>query len=169
MGYLVDNHTQSSTVKSYISTIKAVLRMNGIKIEEDQYLLSSLTHACCLRNDRCHVRLPIQKGMLRIILRKTSDHFEAAGQPFLSLLYRTLFSTVYFGLFRVSELTLSEHQVKARDIHIGINKDKILFILHSSKTHAKSLPPQMIKIKWTNHKKPNSKSEDMNFCPFQLL
>ena len=87
----------------------------------------------------------------------------------MSLLYRTLFSTAYFGLFRVSELTLSKHQVKARDVHIGINKDKILFILHSSKTHVKSMPPQMIKIKSTNHKKPNQNREDMNFCPYQLL
>ena len=41
VGYLIENEKQSSTVKSCISAIKAVLKMNGIKITEDEYLLAS--------------------------------------------------------------------------------------------------------------------------------
>ena len=75
VGYLIQNNKQSSTVRSYISAIKAVLKTNNIKIEEDQYLLASLTKACRLRNDSiCH-RFPIRKSMLAIILKKGKQLF----------------------------------------------------------------------------------------------
>ena len=60
VGYLIDNEKQSSTVKSYISAIKAVLREIGIKLNYDQSLILSLTRACRLVNDQIRTRLPIQ-------------------------------------------------------------------------------------------------------------
>ena len=79
-----------------------------------------------------------------MILRTTEQYFR--DQPFLNMLYQALFATSYFGLFRVGELTLGEHTVKARDVQIGKNKNKMLFILRTSKTHWKDAKPQMIKI-----------------------
>ena len=156
-----------------------MLKINGVAISEDQYLLNSLTKACKLKNDCFRVRLPIQKGMLRVILNKTHECLATvSNQPYLSLLYRTLFSTAYYGLFRVSELTISEHQIKAVDIHIGMNKKKILFILRSSKTHYKNVPPQMIKIKSCQQnvtkvrkgQEINDNDNDNNInCPYKLL
>ena len=35
IGYLIQNNKQSFTVKSYISAVKVVFKMNGIKITED--------------------------------------------------------------------------------------------------------------------------------------
>ena len=113
VAYLVDQKRQSSTVKSYISAIKAVLMSNGIDINEDQYLLSAMTKACKLKNDRVRARLPIQKGMLNVILRHTKKHFDSINQPFLGALYMTLFSTAYYGMFRVGELTSGTHPVLA--------------------------------------------------------
>ena len=52
VAYLIDNKKQSSTVKSYISAIKAVLQDNGIKLQKNQCLLTSLTRACHLTNDK---------------------------------------------------------------------------------------------------------------------
>ena len=43
-------------------------------------------------------------------------------------------------------MTESQHVVKAKDVHIGINKDKLMFVLHSSKTHGKGTKPQIVKI-----------------------
>ena len=43
-------------------------------------------------------------------------------------------------------MTKSPHAIKARDVHMGINKNKILFILHSSKTHGVGNKPQLVKI-----------------------
>ena len=59
IGYLIDNHRQSSTIRSYISAIKAVLQDDGIILDQDQALLTSLTRACRLQNDRVRTRLPI--------------------------------------------------------------------------------------------------------------
>ena len=61
VGYLIENKKQSSTVKSYISAICAVLQDNGIKLSDDQYLITSLTKACRLVNDKVHHTLKIQR------------------------------------------------------------------------------------------------------------
>ena len=52
VGYLIDNKKQSQTIRSYVSTIKSVLKDDRIKISDDQYLISSLTRACKLKNDQ---------------------------------------------------------------------------------------------------------------------
>ena len=52
IGYLIDSKKQSSTVKSYISAIRATLQEIGVKLNEDQTLITSLTKACRLVNDQ---------------------------------------------------------------------------------------------------------------------
>ena len=178
VGYLIQQNRQSATVQSYVSAIKAVLRMNNIKITEDQYLLASLTKACKLKNDRIRMRLPIRRGMLCILLNTIQQHYDNIQQPYLAKMYPALFCTAYFGLFQVSELTSGEHAVKAADMHVGKNKHKMLFLLRSSKTHGRNMPPQQIKvtatIKTKNGVKPKSaqscasKGLELS-CPFQLL
>ena len=63
IGYLIDNNKQSSTVKSYISALRAVLKEDGKKLDEDLFLVTSLTRACKFVNDRVRTRLPVQKGL----------------------------------------------------------------------------------------------------------
>ena len=48
-------------VRNYISPIRAVLKNNGVKLKEDQFLISSLTSACKLKNDQIKTKLPIKK------------------------------------------------------------------------------------------------------------
>ena len=127
VAYLSDSGKKASTIKSYISAVKAVLQIDGWKINMDAVLIKSLTKACSLRDNKINTRLPVQKGMLNTLLRTTVKHF--AEQPYLQQLYLTMFITVYFGLFRVGELTQTPHVVKARDVHIAKNKNKLLFIL----------------------------------------
>ena len=52
----------------------------------------------------------------------------------------------YFGLLRLGELTADPHAILAKNVHLGENKNKILFILESSKTHGKDKKPQLVKI-----------------------
>ena len=167
VGYLVQKDYQSATVKSYISAIKAVLKEDGVKISEDQYTLSSLVRACKLKNDRVHSRMPIQSGMLAVLLRTLDEYYANLGQPFLGLFYRTIFFTMYFGLFRISEVMTGAHPVLTRDIHIGKNKDKLMFVLRSSKTHGRNTHPQIIKISAITLTK--RRSERTLPCPFHLL
>ena len=56
-------------------------------------------------------------------------------------MFCALFAMAYYGLMRIGELTAGEHQVKAKEIHMGQNRNKLLIVLHSSKTHgAESVP-----------------------------
>ena len=148
--YLIQSGRQSSTVKSYLSAVRTVLRTENVKLQEDLYLISSLTKACRLKNDRVKHRLPIQRDLLLVIVRTIKRYYEDRNQVYLSILYQSLMITAYFGLFRVGELTKGSHPVLARDIHIALNKKKILFILHSSKMHWKNSKPQQVKITSTN-------------------
>ena len=67
---------------------------------------------------------------------------------------------------RVGEVTKSPHVLKAKDVHIAKNKDKILLILYSSKTHDTASTPQEIKISAAMN---TGKLSNRFFCPFYLL
>ena len=111
--------------------------------------------------------------MLEILLSKISEVYLETNQPYLALLYRTLFITAYFGLFRISELTdsSSSHAVKAADVQIGFNKKKFMFILRSSKTHGEDSKPQIVKISSTVRTggKINKPGKSRFTCPYLLL
>ena len=150
--------------------IKAVLKYEKIKLNENKVLLSSLIKACKLQNDCIRTQLPIRKGLLQVIINSVEKYYDNNPQPYLCTMFRALFSMAYFGLFRIGELTLSPHVIKARDIHIGVNKKKLLFVLHSSKTHNKSSKPQIIKIDSIKKYDVNCTNISvMQNCPFQLL
>ena len=177
VAYLINENKQSTTIKSYISAIKAVLKDNNIVLNEDEFLLSSLMRACKICNDRVTTKLPIYKELLAIILAEVHKKSQKKNQPYLGLLYQTLFSTAYFGLFRTSELTAtpSKHAVKATDVQVGQNKKKFMLILRSSKTHCEGMPPQIIKISSTKKENTDlSHEEEQNSklhlpCPYNLL
>ena len=122
------------------------------------------TRACKLVNDRVHTRLEIQCGLLELILFEIHRFFSNSGQEYLNILYKALFALGYYGLLRAGELTLSQHVVKAANVHITQNKDKMLIIFYSSKTHGLESRPQKIRITATSDYRVKR-----NFCPFQLV
>ena len=170
IGFLIQNNKQSSTIRSYVSAIKAVLKINKITIKEDQFLLSSLIRACRLKNDRLRTCLPIRKTMLVVLLNQVKIHFRKLNQPYLAMLYSTLFCTAYFGLLRISEVTAGEHTLLAKDVQVGKNKRKMLLILRSSKTHGLHMEPQLIKISSIKKKEVNQEEDQIELpCPYTLL
>ena len=173
-GYLICiKNLQSSTVKSYISGIKSVLIDDGYDWKEGKLLLNALTRSCKLKNDEVKTRLPIQKGFLDMILHRISKKFEK--QPYLEAMYIAAILISYYGLMRIGEITESEHTVKALNVHTAKNRDQILIILYSSKTHGGGDRPQKIKIhgktfievedrkRTTNSYK--KYTSDCHFCP----
>ena len=87
-------------------------------------------------------------------------------QPYLELLYKTMLLLSYYGMMRIGEISQSQHTLKARNIHIGNNKDKILIVLYMSKTHGRESHPQEICIS-TN--KSRSRADQSFFCPFNSV
>ena len=138
---------KSSTVKSYISGIKCVLKIDGYEWNDDQILFNVLTRSCKLKNDRVKTRLPIQKGFLDMLLFDIQRRY-GGSQPYLEALYITAYSLLYYGLMRIGELTESIHTIKAKDVHREKdgNLNKLLLVLYTSKTHGLDSIPQQIKI-----------------------
>ena len=144
-----------------------MLRQDGEHLNEDVYLLKSLTKACKLKNDKVLTELAIRKNLLNMMLDNLHKVFNPP-QEYLVIMYKALLSTAYYGLFRIGELTESQHVIKAKDVHIGKNKNKLMFILHSSKTHWFDKKPQIVKISEEVNKN-KSKLRQVNNCPFELL
>ena len=156
--FLVDGGIKSTTLRCYYSAIKSVLKEDGHFINDDKILLNSLARACRIVNDRVITRLPIRSKLLELLIFEVQRMF--ATQPYLEIMYKNILLLGYYGLFRIGELTSGSHPIKAADVHIAQNKDKMLFILHSSKTHGKESRSQRIKISRNVDKRKNF------FCPF---
>ena len=160
--YLVDRGYQSSTIKSYFSAIKAILWVDNYELDMNSLVLQTLTKSCQRINDVYRIRQPISHHLLELMLFELRWVFP--NQPYLQILYQTMLAVGYFGMLRVSEMTRGQHALKASDVHLGINKNKLLLVLYSSKTHNQSCRPQKIKIvAATNY------SNTRNFfCPFDI-
>ena len=144
-----------------MSAIKHIVQTDNYHWEDSRILLSSIVRACKLKNDRQKVRLPIKAAFLEILLFELEHMY--ATQPYLCILYQSIFAIAYYGLMRIGEIVHSKHTLKAKDMHNGANKNKVLLVLYSSKTHNQGSEPQKIKITEV------SSGKQRNFCPFNLL
>ena len=139
--YLAESGNKSSTIRSYISAIKHNLIVDKYKWDDNKVLVNAVSRVCKIANDVVIARFPIHIGYLEMLIFEL-ERLYASSQPYLNIAYRALFLVAYYGLMRIGELTQSEHTVKAKDVHIGSNKNKILLVLYSSKMHGKESPPQ---------------------------
>ena len=111
-----------------------------------------MSKACKIVNDWVKTRLPIYYQLLEI------------PQPtnYLCITYQSILMLGYYGLLRIGELTSGDHPILACNVHMAKNKNKLMLVLFSSKTHSVSDPPQKIKISGINNKSNCRK----HFCPF---
>ena len=144
LGYLIDKGMQSASIKSYVSAIKKTLLMDGYDWDDNLVLVRALAKACRLTNDTVTTRLPIHRNLLEMMLFEIQRYFGNKQQCYLEILYKTLFAISYYGLMRVWEVTQSPHVLKAANVHMASNKNKLLLILYTSETHDKSQRPQKI-------------------------
>ena len=111
IAHLVDRGVQSMTIRSYISGIKNLLICDKYKWDDSKILLTSLTRECKLVNDRVSTHLPIQCGLLELILFEIQRKFSRNNQIYLEVLYKAMFALGYYGLLRISELAYSKHAI----------------------------------------------------------
>ena len=165
---MVAKKLKSNTIRSYISAIKSVLKDDGVTVNEDKYLLASLTKACRYRNDhQVKIRLPIKRQLFECILYNTFKYFQDNGQEYLNKLYRAMFAVSYYGMLRISEITFGSHPILARDVHIATNKNKLLFVLRTSKTHWKDNKPQLVKI--SKNSMVINTDDPLSKCPYHII
>ena len=163
--YLIEGGIQSSTLKSYFSAIKHVLRLDGYVWDDKMFLLDSLARSCKLVNGKVKIRLPIQKGLFELLLFEMERFYYDSPQPYLESMYKAMFCLTYYGLLRVGEVTLSPHNICASNVHVGNNKDKILIVLYSSKTHGPESRPQKVRIAAA----PTTMQNTKIFCPLRIV
>ena len=65
IAYLIETKKESSTIKSYVSAIKAVLLDIKVELNGDRVLLAALTKACKIKNDQIKAKLPIKSWFLK--------------------------------------------------------------------------------------------------------
>ena len=94
--FLIQKGTQSVTLRSYISGIKAMVKYVNYEWSDNKMILSSLTKVCRLHNGRLKCRLSIQKGLFEQILFELDPLLE--NQTYINCLYRAAFCLAYYGL-----------------------------------------------------------------------
>ena len=82
-------------IRSYVSAIKSTLKADGYAWNDDLLVLESLMKACHLINDTVHIRLPISRNLLEILLFEVDRIFDQ--QPFLLALFQALYAVAYYG------------------------------------------------------------------------
>ena len=172
--YLVDKGNQSTTIKSYFSAIKCILKADGYEWDDSKVLLNILTRGCRLKNDTVKTRFPIQIRLLELLLFEVEREYGGRNgknpQPYLESMYKAIYILMYYGMLRVGEIAFGPHVIKAANIHVGSNKNKILIILYSSKTHGKESKPQRVKISAIqNLSDQEIYKRKRFFCPFVIL
>ena len=79
--------------------MRSILIEDGHDLREDTFLITSLTRACKLKNDKLTVRLPIYRELLCVILEETKNYLEKhKNQPYLKTLYSAILVASYFGM-----------------------------------------------------------------------
>ena len=146
VAYLIESNKKSTTIKCDISAIKGVLQDVNVALNEDKLLLSSMTSACRIHKDTINNKLPIKKGLLSLLIHLLEEFFVDNPQIYLTKLYSTMFCTAYYGMFRIGEIAASQHIIKAKDVHVRMNKNKLMFVLHTSKTHNRSNKHKSLKL-----------------------
>ena len=86
--FLIESGVQSSTMKSYASAVKQTLMTDGYKWDNDEFIMSSFTHTCKLQNDILKTRLPIQRGLLSLLISQVEINYNS--QFYLSTLYKAI-------------------------------------------------------------------------------
>ena len=152
-----------------MSAICTVLAEDGIEFQQDSFVLTSLIKASRIRNNVLVTCLPIHKVLLKLILDEVTKFGAELNQPYQKTLYLAFFAMAYYGLLHIGELTHSPHVLLACNVHVGTNKDKILLLLKSSKTHPKGDRSQLIKIAATPVNQTVSNNKDNKYCPFHLI
>ena len=168
--HLVENGVQSTTLKSYFSAIKFILKQDGYQWDDGKMLLSSLIKGCKRGNDSLKIRLPIQNRLVEMLLFEVERYYGGErNQHYLEALYKAMICLAYYGMMRVGEITNGDHTLKAPNIHLGHNKDKILIVLYTSKKHGKESRPQRIKISAIENENAAKPMTKAFFCPCKTV
>ncbi len=154
-GHLISEGKSSHTIASYMTGICSRLRLDGVDLRENEYLMKQL-HRAAKKKDSERIRCPVTKNLLNQILKRVDL---ATANDFKASLFKAIFAVAYEGLFRIGELVESEHALKATCVMQAADGEELNCVQHSSKVLQKGDPPVVVHI-------PTSAGV---FCPCSLM
>ena len=116
-GYLIHQKRKSTTIRSCLSAIKEILKLDNYEWNDNKVLLGSVIWAGRITNDRIKLKFPIHWKVLELIIFEINKIFQ--DQPYLCCLYKAIMAIGYYRLLRIGELTKRDHSIKARNVHLG--------------------------------------------------
>lgn len=138
-------HLRTSTIRSHISAIAFVFKINDLHDPTDGFLTSKL-FAALTKTQRPRRKLsPITSSILRTLINVVPFIFDSA---FDRSLFRALFAIMYHGCMRASECTKStttKHTLRAKQVCLRgpTGNPRSLVIKFKSYKHAKGTIPKL--------------------------
>ncbi len=143
VSYLSMREYAPSTIFSYVSGVKYVTKMAGFQFH-DSFVLSKILKGCKKGGSTADLRVPITIDLLE---KMCDSLISVCSNTFEATLFRAMFLTAFFGLCRVSELTVTgdrcDHTVRASSVH-STQVGYVIFLLSSKNNQGG--PPQAINI-----------------------
>ena len=168
--HLIEKGVKSATIKSYVSAIKHLVSLDHYEWSDNRVTIKSLKKV----NDTVKIRFPIHLSLLETILFELGRVY--SNDPYLLILYRTIFCIGYYGLFRVSELgtqqseDVSDHAIKLLMCTLESTKTSYYLFYFDQKHMVKN--PCLKKIKISANTRNNEcmgNKSKCHFCPFKLM
>lgn len=167
VSFLADNIYEEQTIKSYLSAIRHELKQDGVRLDEDKFLLESIIRSSRFKNREKRERLGISEQMLHRILDQVDLTFDQ--QPYLKSLYKAMYVLGFYCLLRVSELTSGAHPILAKNVIAARNKLKKQVTLVTSKSHTIRGKKQVIRFPDPDEEDDAFKWLNTKYCPFTIL
>ena len=130
VSFLSLSNFAASTIQLYLSGVKHHLKLRSIHYYEASFPLHMVMKGVSATGNKSDIKLPISLKLL---------HEMWGAIPFIvdskfdTIMYRSLLSFTFHGLFRPGEVTYSPHVIKVENVYFV--EDQLQVHLKSSKSH----------------------------------
>ena len=130
ISFLSLSNFAASTIQLYLLGVKHHLKLRGINNYEANFLLCMVVKGVSATGNKSDIRLPIS---LKLLHEMWGAILFIVDSKFDVIMYRSLLSFTFHGLFKPGEVTYSPHVIKAENVYFV--EDQLQVHLKSSKSH----------------------------------
>lgn len=158
--YCFESGLAPRTISTYVSGLAFYHKTRGWYDVNQLFIVNKVLQGCHRLKKTVDYRAPLTMQMLVDITQLLS---QICHDVYEMRLFQAVFSVTFFGLFRVSEVVVTDSDLRrplqVDDVVISSDTQFILLVLRVSKTN-QSGPPTKFKI---------SREQDVRICPVRLM
>ena len=135
IAFCFEKNYSPATIMAYMSGISFFHKINGYPDPSNNFAVQKMLEGCKRSRKSKDLRSPISLSMLNSILLALKH---ICYSEYETILFKTVFSMAYFGLFRVSELVgtnLHDRALTKNDVVLERNASAVLIQLRVTKTN----------------------------------